>query len=119
MTDRMKAAAQGVLDSALIVMMSRFLTLIGVPLLLASMIGTAATLSDLSRRMAVQEAQRATGREAINARLDRLETSDIRDRETMGNMASNLASVMATNQAILREVETMRREAILREQRGR
>lgn len=115
--DKAREAARAALDSALLIMLARLVTLIGIPALLTWFYWINGDVTALSRRMSVMEAQRVQGRAELVTRLERLETSDARDREATSAMQQRLASVDATTQAILREIETMRREAILREQR--
>lgn len=113
----MQDAARRVAESHQALFAARVLQLIGIPIMLASLYWAAGQISTLAQRMAVMEELRAAGRVEIIDRIQRLEASDLREREVLGTLARQIATVDATAQAILREIETMRREAIVREQR--
>ncbi len=119
MPPRVEQAAQSVVDNAMLTIAARCITLVGVPIALAAIYWSANNINDLAKRLAVVEAQRIVGRAEIIQRIERLEQSDQRDREAMIAVQRQLSSVESTTHAILREIETMRREAILREQRSR
>lgn len=113
MVKRARDAARALVDSALLTVLARAFTLLGIPVLLGWLAWTTNTLTDLQQRMAVVEASRQQARTEIIQRIERLEQSDTRDRETLAAMQQRLASLQATTDAILREIEAMRREALL------
>lgn len=115
--EKIRTAAHVVVESALLIVVTRAVTLIGIPLLLAWLYWTTGSIAAIAQRMAVLETSRIQGRAEIIGRIERLEQSDTRDRETLSGLQREISGVAATTQAILREIETMRREAILREQR--
>ncbi|MBU8540189.1 hypothetical protein [Falsiroseomonas tokyonensis] len=101
----------------MVTLAARAITLLGVPVMLASIYWAADRINDLGQRMRVIEAQRQQGRAEIIQRIERLEQSDTRDQAKLDAMQRELAALASTAAAILREIETLRREAILREQR--
>ncbi len=116
----MSDLAKRIAESTMATLAARVVQLIVLPVVLAVLYWTTAELVNLGKRMAVIEAARVQGRGEIITRIERLEASDIRDRETLALLARQLATVDATTHAILREIENLRRDAILREQqRGR
>lgn len=117
MADRMQETARRVAESYLATFAARTVQLVGIPVLLAGLYWAAGQVTALAQRMTVMEHVAAAGRVEIIDRIQRLEASDLRDREALSTLARQIATVDATAHAILREIETMRREAIVREQR--
>jgi hypothetical protein len=117
MGEKLRDATRSLMESHALAFLMRALTLIGAPILLGWGSWVTSAVVANGSKVAVIEAQRVQGRAEIFARLDRIEASDTRDRERFEAMGQRIASVDATTQAILREIEALRRETVL--SRGR
>jgi hypothetical protein len=119
MGEKVQDAARRFAESYGALLAVRVLQIVGIPIILASIYWAAGEIVDLGRRMAVIESARVQGRVEIMQRIERLEASDTREREVLVALGRQISSVESTSNAILREIESMRRESILREQRNR
>ena len=91
--------------SAALTVLSR----VGVPLLLAGSMWGASNLIGIDRRVAVLEQQRSGMTEDMTRRLAALEMSDARDRETMTQLRSDVAALLAQQAAVLRTLDRVER----------
>jgi hypothetical protein len=97
--------ADRIAGSAALTALSR----IGIPLLLAGSAWGADHLIGIDRRVAVLEQQRAGLAEDMTRRLVALEVSDARDRETMTQLRSDVAALLAQQAATLRALDRVER----------
>jgi hypothetical protein len=106
-------ALERIAGSAALTALSR----IGIPLLLMGSAWGASNLIGIDRRVAVLEQQRHGLTDDLTHRLAALELSDARDRETMTQLRSDVAALLAQQQATLRALDRVERALERREAR--
>ncbi|MGG5819655.1 hypothetical protein [Falsiroseomonas sp. HW251] len=107
----MKRTLEAVAGSTALAALSR----VGVPLLLAMVIWAGGALIALDRRAAVLEQGREGAAADVMRRLSALESADQRDREIIGQMRADLASLLAQQAATLRALDRVERALERRE----
>lgn len=91
--------------SAALTVLSR----LGIPILLLVSGWGVRELVGLDRRVAILEQQRLGLAEDLTRRLGALEVSDARDRETMTQLRSDVAALLAQQAAVLRTLDRVER----------
>lgn len=108
-----RRATEAIAGSTALAAISR----IGIPLLLA-VVGWAATVVvGLERRVAVLESGRAAVNEDLGRRLTAIEVTDQRDRETLTQLRSDVAALLANQAATLRALDRLERAVERRDPR--
>lgn len=112
-TAKEAGALERIAGSAALTALSR----IGIPLLLAGSAWGADNLIAIDRRVAVLEQQRVGMTDDMTRRLAALELSDARDRETMTQLRTDVAALLAQQAAVLRTLDRVERALERRETR--